>query len=296
MNTEHENAVENVAENIDENAAKAAAPSLATIREGNGYLKVGDVGNSVVTCRKLLNSKGYSCNTTSTTYDATLRDVVKKFQAAMGLTSDGARGQATLAVLEDTQSATGWFSNGTVSITAGKLARMGFGKMVLKPANVAKLNEACNAYALNSKTKVRHFLAQGMAETDKGATFMEYGYKPGVAGTADYAPYYGAGFLQLTWDYEYKDFQTYMKDVKKINDPKIVTPPLYATQYVANTYPFESAGWFWNVYKDLNTKIVSWASLSAEETVKKVTDVVRGTTSGYKTRLTYYEKAKQIFQ
>lgn len=58
MNTEHENAVENVAENSAENAAKAAAPSLATIREGNGYLKVGDVGNSVVTCRKLLNSKG----------------------------------------------------------------------------------------------------------------------------------------------------------------------------------------------------------------------------------------------
>lgn len=47
MNTEHENAVENVAENSAENAAKAAAPSLATIREGNGYLKVGDVGNSV---------------------------------------------------------------------------------------------------------------------------------------------------------------------------------------------------------------------------------------------------------
>ena len=70
----------------------------------------------------------------------------------------------------------------------------------------------------------------------------------------------------------------------------------YATQYVANTYPYECAGWFWNVYKDINTKIAGGASLSAAETVKKVTNEVRGTTSGYETRLTFYEKAKQIFQ
>lgn len=288
MNTENEN--------VAENDAKATAPSLATIREGDGYLKVGDVGSSVVTCRQLLNNKGYSCNTTNTTYDSALQRVVKNFQTAMGLTSDGALGQATLAVLEDTQSATGWFSNGTVNITAGKLARMGFGKMVLKPASVTKLNAACNAYGLNSKTKVRHFLAQGMAETDEGKTFMEYSYTPGTGGSAKYSPYYGAGFMQLTWDYTYKDFQTYMKNVKGINDAKIVTPAGYATQYVANTYPFESAGWFWNVYKDLNTKIVEWAPLSAEETVKKVTAVVVGSSSDYPRRLEYYEKAKQIFQ
>ena len=51
-----------------------------------------------------------------------------------------------------------------------------------------------------------------------------------------------------------------------------------------------------NVHKDINTKIAGGASLSAAETVKKVTNEVRGTTSGYETRLTFYEKAKQIFQ
>lgn len=48
--------------------------------------------------------------------------------------------------------------------------------------------------------------------------------------------------------------------------------------------------------KILITKIAGGASLSAAETVKKVTNEVRGTTSGYETRLTFYEKAKQIFQ
>lgn len=278
-------------------AVTATAPTLAAIREGDAYLKVGDVGNSVVSCRVMLNNKGYSCNTTSTTYDETLKGVVKKFQTAMGLPSDGLLGQATLAVLEDNQSATGWFSNGTVNITAGKLARMGFGKQVLKPQNVTKLNAACNAYHINSKTKVRHFLAQGMAETDHGKTFVEYIYKPGdTSKYTKYAPYCGAGFLQLTWESEYKEFQTYMKNVKGINDPKIVTPAGYATQYVADTYPFESAGWFWDVLKNLNAKIVEWAPLSAADTVKNVTAVVKGSSSGYETRLEYYEKAKQIFQ
>lgn len=282
--------------NNDGISLAAVAPTLTTIREGDAYLKVGDSGSAVLTCRKLLNNKGYTCNTSNNTYDATLKSVVKKFQSDMNLSNDGILGQATLAVLEDTQSATGWFSNGTINITAGKLARMGFGKQVLKPANVTKLNAACNAYGINTKTKVRHFLAQGMAETDKGATFTEYSYTPGKKGSADYAPYYGAGFIQLTWKSAYQAFQKYMKNKKGVNDSKIVTPELYATQYVANTYPFESAGWFWNVYKDLNTKIVEWGPLSAKDTVKNVTKVVKGSTSGYETRLSYYEKAKEIFK
>lgn len=103
MNTENENVVEAVAGNSAENAVKATALPLATIRKGDGTLKVGDVGDSVVTCKKLLNNKGYSCNTTSTTCNNALSKVVKEFQKDMGLTSDGVLGQATLAVIEDTR-------------------------------------------------------------------------------------------------------------------------------------------------------------------------------------------------
>ena len=87
-----------------------------------------------------------------------------------------------MAVLEDNQSDTGWLTSGVVNLTAGKLARLGFGKLVLKPANVTLLNNACNAYNITTKTKVRHFLAQGMVETDYGVIFTEYGYIAGTGG------------------------------------------------------------------------------------------------------------------
>lgn len=273
------------------------APTLASIREGNAYLAVSDTGIAVLTCRELLNGKGYTCNATSSTYDAALRDIVKEFQSDFGLTSDGYLGQGTLAVLEDTQSDTGWFVNGVANITAGKLARLGFKKLVLKPANVKKQNEICNSYGINSKTKIRHFLAQGMLETMYGTTFTETICRPGDSTQYEsYAPYCGAGFLQLTHDYNYEAFREYMKTEKRSDDAKITTPATYATQYVADTYPFESAGWFWHIEKDLNTQSSNWASLSAEETVKKVTKEVRGSTSTYKERLEYYEKAKTIFK
>ena len=107
------------------------APSIYAIQQGSAYLKVGDVGDSVLTCRGLLNQKGYSCNLTSETYDSVLKSVVAKFQKDFGLTSDGLLGQSSLAVLQDNVSDTEWLVDGVVNITAGKLARMGFGKEVL---------------------------------------------------------------------------------------------------------------------------------------------------------------------
>ena len=62
------------------------APSIYAIQQGSAYLKVGDVGDSVLTCRGLLNQKGYSCNLTSETYDSVLKSVVAKFQKDFGLT------------------------------------------------------------------------------------------------------------------------------------------------------------------------------------------------------------------
>lgn len=82
------------------------APSIYAIQQGSAYLKVGDVGDSVLTCRGLLNQKGYSCNLTSETYDSVLKSVVAKFQKDFGLTSDGLLGQSSLAVLQDNVSDT----------------------------------------------------------------------------------------------------------------------------------------------------------------------------------------------
>lgn len=240
------------------------APSIYAIQQGSAYLKVGDVGDSVLTCRGLLNQKGYSCNLTSETYDSVLKSVVAKFQKDFGLTSDGLLGQSSLAVLQDNVSDTEWLVDGVVNITAGKLARMGFGKEVLKPANVTALNEVCNRYHITSKTKVRHFLAQGFVETDKGRTFTEYIYVPGKTKSEydkqyqRYAPYCGGGFMQLTWKDNYTAFYNYMKDTLKVTDEEIKSPAEYATQHVAKNYTFESAGWYWDVFKG-NYSAPLWA-------------------------------------
>ena len=277
------------------------APSTYAIQQGSAYLKVGDVGDSVLTCRGLLNQKGYSCNLTSETYDSVLKSVVAKFQKDFGLTSDGLLGQSSLAVLQDNVSDTEWLVDGVVNITAGKLARMGFGKEVLKPANVTALNEVCNRYHITSKTKVRHFLAQGFVETDKGRTFTEYIYVPGKTKSEydkqyqRYAPYCGGGFMQLTWKDNYTAFYNYMKDTLKVTDEEIKSPAEYATQHVAKNYTFESAGWYWDVFKDINTKISQRASLSADATVTKVTQEINGGTNGLQARKDAYAKSKKIF-
>ena len=222
------------------------APSLSTIRNGDGYLKVGDTGTAVTTLRSLLNNKGYTC-ATSGAYDDSLKSVVKTYQSNNGITADGLAGQITFALLEDNVSDTGWFSGkGTCCLTAGKLARIGFtGKLILRPANIALLNAAINdsRFDFTEKIHIRHFLAQGCKETDLGKTFTEYTYHAGWSksqynGSPSYAPYCGGGFMQLTHDYNYSSFKNF------INDSQIYSPAAYATKYVADNYPFISAAWF----------------------------------------------------
>lgn len=274
------------------------APSLTDIRNGNAYLTIGHYGDSVTTLRRYLNGHGYTCNS-SGAYDDALKSVVKNYQKANGISADGLAGQATFALLEDEISDTGWFSGqGTCMLTAGKLVRIGFtGKLALRPDNVKLLNDAINDSRFNftKKIHIRHFLAQACKETDCGKTFTEYKYvagrtKAAYNGDPKYAPYCGGGFMQLTHDYNYEDFKNY------VNDSKVYTPEEYATQYVANNYPYISAAWFWCVLNDLNKTIDAYDNKSADATVKEVTRIVKGDSSNYSARLEFYENAKTVLK
>ena len=114
------------------------------------------------TLRSLLNAHGYSCSSTGA-YDNALKTVVQNYQSAKGVGADGLAGQVTFALLEDNVSDDGWFSGqGTCNLTAGKLVRIGFtGKKILRPDNIALLNEAINDSRFNftQKIHIRHFLA-----------------------------------------------------------------------------------------------------------------------------------------
>ena len=115
-----------------------------------------------------------------------------------------------------------------------------------------------------------------------GPTFDAYGAK-------DYFPYYGGGFIHVTFDYVYRDFSTY------INDPKAFTPKEYATQHVAYTHPGTSAGWFLTVLKKTQWDRINW-SAGEEKVCKAVTDVVRGVGLPYKERYEFYKKIATILK
>ena len=102
--------------------------------------------------------------------------------------------------------------------------------------------------------------------------------------------------MQLTWKDNYTEFYNYMKDTLKVTDEEIKSPAEYATQHVAKNYTFESAGWYWDVFKDINTKISQWASLSADATVTKVTQEINGGTNGLQARKDAYANSKKIFK
>lgn len=264
-------------------ATRSTTPAILYIRRGTQYAQVGDSGSAITTIRRLLNNKGYTCNS-SGAFDSTLEGVVKNFQRDCGFTASGSVRQLTIAALENTVSDTGWLSNGTVKLTAGLLARCGFEASLANSEIVTKLNNALNTYGINTKQKVRHFLAQCMAETQFGQYPMETGYQVGIGDpTSDYSPYCGAGFIHLTHEDTYREFAT------EIGDLSIIQTPTYATVKVAINYPGTSAGWFWRDYKEINTG-TDWNATDKTICAKLTRDILgqNASDSSISTRYGYF--------
>lgn len=221
---------------------------------------------------------------TTGTFDTTLKNAVVEFQKKHHLDADGVVGQGTLAALENTKAYTAWLSNGKVSLTAGLLAECGFSGYILG-FGVTELNTALNSFNINTKEKVRHFLAQCMYETYNGTLVAEVGYEAGVGGSKSYSPYYGAGYLHLTSKASYYsdpaplNFYDYLKNTAKITDDKVKTPAAYATQHVAIKYPGRSAGWVWDKLKNINSSsVINWNSDSTT-ICTAITKLISGSSS-----------------
>lgn len=268
-------------------------PSHSAIATGFDYASQGSSGSAVNTIRSQLIKKGYHV-AASGSFDAALTSAVKQFQKDNGLSQDGTVGQRTYCVLTIPATSTDWFSNGKATLNPAHLARCGFPGVILN-RNISELNIALATFHINTKDKVKHFLAQCMLETVYGTQVVEYGYKAGNGEPTDrkYAPYYGSGYLHLTWDYEYKPFCDYMKSVGT-NDTKIFEPSAYATQHVGIHYPARSAGWFWDKFKKLNTNI-NWNG-SASAICTALTKQISGSSSSASTRLGYYNKISAILK
>jgi len=132
--------------------------------------------------------------------------------------------------------------------------------------DVDKINDLFDQFEINSKERITAFFAECSAETSNGFKFLE------TAGTTDKplegpatrenvnkwfddnkkygSKYRGAGAVQLTWDYQYDDFEKWMEEKRDKSDPEITNQ---GAEYVAMNYPWEAAAYFWDV-NNLNEK------------------------------------------
>lgn len=154
------------------------------------------------------------------------------------------------------------------------------------PQELIDLNHCLILYQINTPKRIDHFLSQiahesgglrWLKELDDGS-YLEGRSDLGNVHPGDGSKYKGAGVIQLTGRSNYQAFSD------AIGDPKVME----GCDYVAKTYPFTSAGFWWN-----NNNMNELCDRGA--TVEEVTRRVNGGYNGLEDRRNFYQKAKKIF-
>lgn len=109
---------------------------------------------------------------------------------------------------------------------------------------------------ISTSEQKAHFFSQCYVESN--ISLLEAGYLSFEAAEnyrkqQSYYPYYGAGHLQLTLDYNYQSFSDF------IGDPLVYSG---GPEYVAEHYAWVSAGWGW-INNGINIIIATGGSVSA---------------------------------
>jgi putative chitinase len=162
-----------------------------------------------------------------------------------------------------------------------------FGRPLSK-THLADLNRCLKQYDIVPGPRAWHFLSQVAHETGGGQWWVELAsgdayegnLKLGNTRKGDGPKFKGSGGLMLTGRYNYQHFSD---DIK---DPQVI---LQGAKYVAEHYPFCSAGWFWQ-QNNLNKTADSGA------TVKIITRIVNGGLNGLSERERYFELAKKAIK
>ena len=158
---------------------------------------------------------------------------------------------------------------------------------LIKDWEIDELNRCLYEFNIVSTQSIRHFLSQTAHESGGGRYTKEiasgdaYELRADLGNTepGDGRKYKGAGYLQLTGKANYQYFANY------IEDPRVME----GVDYVAETYPFSSAG-FWWMNNSMNNLCDGGAS------VKQVTKRVNGGYNGLADREHYYERAEFVIK
>ena len=187
-------------------------------------------------------------------------------------------------------------------VTKRNLLDLNWREKLLTDNMLLKLNAALSEYSIIDKNSLRHFLAQCCVESGCGEIllekhsskftspqeyfrsrdFKEYNNVPGSpAMEDDGAKYRGAGYIQKTWKDAYYKFAKYIGDDEILNR---------GCEYVAANYAWESAGWFWSVFKKLNSLIENEPDI----TVDRVTKIVNGGYTALEKRIEVYNRSCDV--
>lgn len=169
-------------------------------------------------------------------------------------------------------------------VTASQ-AEMIFGRQITQD-QLIDLNKCLEKFDITTSLRISHFLSQiahetgGMRWLKELASGEAYEFRRNLGNVhqGDGVLYKGSGAFQLTGRANYQAFANYIKDQNVMQ----------GCNYVASTYPFTSAGWYWKT-RDLNKVCDNGAS------VAEVTKIINGGHRGLKERIDYFNKAKLIF-
>jgi predicted chitinase len=179
-------------------------------------------------------------------------------------------------------------SNVSQIVNKTQLARIwNCSESLIDDSEVVELNRCLRQFEITTPTRVRHFLAQISHESGGGrykkelASGDDYEGRKDLGNTqpGDGRKYKGAGYIQLTGRANYQAFSNFMKD------PKIMD----GVDYVAQKYPFTSAGFWWN-----NNKMNQLCDKNP--TVEQVTLRVNGGYNGLSDRKKYYSRCIEIIR
>jgi predicted chitinase len=144
--------------------------------------------------------------------------------------------------------------SGKEYVTAEQLIAIGWREEVVTTEMIKELNRVLAEYDITDINSIRHFIAQASHESDDwnkkgyGDGLVEIGSKSYLE-SKKYWPYIGAGYIHLTWKYNYQKFSDYLKETKGLDDPLIMSE---GPKRIASTYAWESAAFFWSVFTNAN--------------------------------------------
>lgn len=153
---------------------------------------------------------------------------------------------------------------------------------------VNDLNRCLKEYNITTLSRIRHFISQCSHESGGGKWTKEladgnaYNWRQDLGNTqyGDGPKFKGGGYIQLTGRYNYTQFANAMGDQNIVN---------IGVDYVAQNYPWTSAGFWWN-RNSMNQLC------DQNPTVEQVTRRVNGGYNGLADRKYWYNRCVEVIR